>query len=439
MEELTLQQELESLRPVLDDTQYGAFLILPLKYDNVPNMDYICRIARQEDPDTVDISEPVKAMLSGSDPAAAGTRYRMTGEDFVRELLGQENALRACRFFVENESERYDFAVHSADLYLFHTKVAFLSLGLTCGDISAVKVICNPGYGDNPNCRCGFVDENGGEVLFSLENLLGNFARRCGLRKIFDGAGSMILESFGYMVAVLPRRFKLLETIRHLTFSLHKMMPLDALQEDVSEDDIRYAYAARDGELASYRWGCCVSSQTVSYVVADAQPDIAAEMAVQAQDGVPVAILALYQKYTCLRFTELIRQRGARSRSIYVLKKLMLEFQAYGTITPANLSRWHNVKQIYAHLLEVNDVAAAIEEIGSKIDILTEQQRELESARNSAVLNIITIFGIVSILASVLSIIQILSGGDMTTWIVTILTTVGIAISILLALMIQRK
>ena len=131
MDNSIVQQEMEVLRPLLDKAQYGAFLILPLKYDEFPNMDYIRRISRQEDPDTVDLSAPVKAMLSGSDPAAVGSRHRMTGEEFVRELLGQENARRAHSFFVENESGRYGFAIHSADLYLFHTKVAFLSLGLT--------------------------------------------------------------------------------------------------------------------------------------------------------------------------------------------------------------------------------------------------------------------------------------------------------------------
>ncbi|WP_158662535.1 hypothetical protein [Massiliimalia timonensis] len=39
-------------------------------------------------------------------------------------------------------------------------------------------------------------------------------------------------------------------------------------------------------------------------------------------------------------------------------------------------------------------------------------------------INIITLFGIVSILASVLSIVQILSGGDALIWVSTILTTI---------------
>ncbi|MBS7176757.1 MAG: hypothetical protein KH056_11375, partial [Clostridiales bacterium] len=60
----------------------------------------------------------------------------------------------------------------------------------------------------------------------------------------------------------------------------------------------------------------------------------------------------------------------------------------------------------------------------SKLSLLIEHQQEIERARNETVINIITLFGIVSILASVLSIVQILSGGDALIWVSTILTTI---------------
>ena len=125
-------------------------------------------------------------------------------------------------------------------------------------------------------------------------------------------------------------------------------------------------------------------------------------------------------------------------RHLKALKKLMLQFQAFGTVTPANLSRWHNVKQIYAYLLEVNDIPAAIQDISSKLNILTEHQQEIERARSETVINIITIFGIVSILASVLSIVQILSGGDALIWISTILTTVALVLVTAVAVRLRK-
>lgn len=116
------------------------------------------------------------------------------------------------------------------------------------------------------------------------------------------------------------------------------------------------------------------------------------------------------------------------------LKELMLNFQAFGTVTPANLSRWHNVKQIYANLLEVNDIPAAIEDISTKLNILTAHQEAVEHARSETIINLITIFGIVSILASVLSIVQILADGDLLIWVSTILTTIMLALVTALAI-----
>lgn len=116
------------------------------------------------------------------------------------------------------------------------------------------------------------------------------------------------------------------------------------------------------------------------------------------------------------------------------LKELMLNFQAFGTVTPANLSRWHNVKQIYANLLEVNDIPAAIEDISTKLNILTAHQEAVEHARSETIINLITIFGIVSILASVLSIVQILADGDFLIWVSTILTTIMLALVTALAI-----
>ena len=152
----------------------------------------------------------------------------------------------------------------------------------------------------------------------------------------------------------------------------------------------------------------------------------------QAEDGLPVVLLSLYEKYTCLRFTELTRMKKGKVKE---LKELMLNFRAFGTVAPANLSRWHNVKQIYANLLEVNDIPAAIEDISTKLNILTAHQEAIEHARSETVINLITVFGIVSILASVLSIVQILADGDLLIWTSTILTAVMLALVTVLAIL----
>lgn len=124
-----------------------------------------------------------------------------------------------------------------------------------------------------------------------------------------------------------------------------------------------------------------------------------------------------------------------KKEQIKELKNLMLNFQAFGTVTPANLSRWHNVKQIYANLLDVNDIPAAIQDISVKLSILTAHQEAIERARSETVINLITLFGIVSILASVLSIVQILADGDLLIWASTIFTAIMLALVTVLAIL----
>lgn len=275
---------------------------------------------------------------------------------------------------------------------------------------------------------------------FSVEKWLEDFLTPLGLKKFFDGNSSYLLDAYTYLLALFPERFQTLGEMKRLTFNLHQMMPLDTLVEDDSEADIRYVYAVKVQSLNSYRWGCCVASQTISYVVADAEVDIDAEMDVQACDGLPVVTLALYQKYTCLRFTQLISALEGRKMSrIKELKKMMLRFQAFGTVLPAGLSRWHNVKQIYGYILEVNDISTAVSDVSAKVSILAERQEELERSRNEMFINLITLFGVISILASVLDIIQILSGGGTAVWATMIFTNIALVLCIAAVLWVNRK
>jgi hypothetical protein len=222
--------------------------------------------------------------------------------------------------------------------------------------------------------------------------------------------------------------------MRRKTFNLHQMVDVDAENVDESEADIRYVYAVKNQQAGNYRWGICVSSQTINYIVADPDMDFAAEMDTQAKDGMPLVALALYEKYTCLRFTELIAGVGKQNAKLRKLKDMMLKFRAFGTVNPTNVSRWDNVRQIFAYLQEVCGIKNAVEDISDKLNILTEQQREIEQNRSNAIINLITVFGIVSILEAVLSIIEILSDGNSFLRISTILTSGVLAVALGLTL-----
>ena len=410
---------------------YGCFLIIPLKYERDSfKQIQLEKIGRSEPVTTMDLNENIKAMLSPGDETAAGTGYIISRDALTAQMTSGEDRDAVKDFRVIDKSGAFTFELSDSWLYVFRTRVAFLCLNLSFDKIETLQAICNPGWAYNP-AEFFWNDPMGESHPFSVEKWLSDFLSPLGIQKFFDGESSYLLDAYTYIFTVVPQWFENLEQMRKPVFNLHKMMPLDIESEDEAEEDIRYVYAARNQEKDAYRWGCCVTSQTISYIVADEMMDFEAERSAQASDGLPVVLLALYEKYTCLRFAELTRMNKGKIKE---LKELMLNFQAFGTVTPANLSRWHNVKQIYANLLEVNDIPAAIEDISTKLNILTAHQEAVEHARSETIINLITIFGIVSILASVLSIVQILADGDLLIWVSTILTTIMLALVTALAI-----
>ena len=411
----------------MSKVKYGAYLILPLKYNegelDKERLSLKCPVTRV---DTMDLGENIKLMFNGKNDMKVGSVYEVPVNILAESLGGDQ-------FSVENNSGKFSFSLMSSYIYTFHTRVAFLCLGLDLECMEALYAIYNPGFSEN---NSGFyIVKNNEELPIDFAENLEIFAGSFGMKKFFDGESSILLESYTYILALCDERFQSLEELRRKTFNLHQMVSIDTPNEDDSEEDIRYIYAVKDLSIGGYRWGICVSSQTISYAVADPDMDFISEMNAQSKDGMPLVLLALYEKYTCLRFTELIAGISKKkSQQLKELKDIMLKFRAFGTISPANVSRWNNVRQILAYLQEVCGIDHAIEDISSKLNILTEQQKEIEQSRSDLIMNLITIFGIVSILASVQSIIQILCDGNVIIWTGTILTTGILAVVFGLAL-----
>lgn len=415
--------------------RFGAYLIVPLKY----NEDSVDMAALEEvtvpfPVKTMDLSECVKNMFGTEAPQSVGAAYKIDKCTLQSRLLGFGD-FKKCS--VISEGEEYDFSFADSYIYVFHTRIAFLCLGITFASMSALSAIVNPGFAEN-SAKYRLILADGTASSFSLDKCIEKLSAGFGMSKFYESSGSVMLESYTYILSLHDKMFDDLESLRLATFQLHQMRDPDSVVEDSSEDDIRYVYGVRNTKLNGYRWGCCVTSQTIAYAVAEPGHDsgaLAAEMAVQAEDGLPLVMLAMYEKYTCLRFTELISNiTGRKWKYIQRLKRIMLDFQAFGYVTPANLSRWHNVKQIYAYLLEVNDIRTAVDDISAKLEILVAQQQELENVRSSRIINLITIFGVVGILSSVQSIVQILYSGGSLMWSVTVLTTAIMALCFGLAL-----
>lgn len=436
--------EYEELREVFEQAKYGSYLLIPFKYkENEFRADWLEANTKKDPLTTMDINESVKQTINAENTPTVISRYKLEKEMLIKEITGKSEEI-PLQFYV-GEKEKPDeyangrFELKDSYIYVFHTQVAFLCLGIQYTHMRTLDCICNLGYADRK--AIFFYRNDAGSICqFCLEKILIELCKKAGLEYFYQNESSIFLESYIYNLAVVKERFRDIETIRQATFNLHLMTDLKEAVEDDSEEDIYFVYAVKAQKLGSYRWGCCITSQTISYIVANQDMDIEAEMEDQAENGIPVVLLALYQKYTCLRFRELLAIVDKKKiKRLKQLRKQMLEFQAYGTIAPANISRWHNIKQIYKYVIETNAIQEAIEDISITLSILAEHQKELESTRNNTIISLITIFGIVSILASVLTIVQILSGGGSVEWLSLIVFSFGMLIMIIVVLLYQNK
>ncbi len=434
--------EFTLMKEQLKSAKLGSFLLVPLKYDEQFNKSWLEENGQLTAITTMDINESVKKSTNGNNSENVIERYIINREKVAELLLGSENSNT---FYACPKTEQYFstinvFDVMDIEIYIFHTQVAFLRVKIKYSNLRLLNIVCNFGFAEN-DVTYYYTDKNGDIKVFDFEGELKNICRLRGLELFFSEKSALFLESYVYTTAVVPQRFKEIETMRQATFNLHLMGGrLEDKLEDRSEEDINYVYAVKNQPLGTYRWGCCVTSQTISYIVANESMDIDAELKEQSENGIPVALLALYQKYTCLRFKELISiADDKKTKRLKKLKKQLLEFQAYGTITPANLSRWHNVRQTYKHILDTNGVPQAIDDISITLNLLVERQKETETAKADAIMGLITIFSIVSIPTSIIGLLDVLMGGNSMNIITAVVSLVSIIFVIILMLLYKER
>lgn len=441
-----MNNEYQQLKEYLKKAKLGSFLLVPLKYNgDCFSAEWLnkntCRIPFT----TSDINESVKQTINAENTANVVNHYKLDINILSKRIYGKTSEnISTLSFWVSDNDIKDKSAdnlveISDLDIYIFHTQVAFLSVGIKYNNMNVLNTICNLGYAKRISSYY-FENEDKNICSFDLEKELKDICHMAGLQVFLESECSIFLDSYIFTLAMIEKRFKNLETIRQATFNLHLMQNLENPVEDESEEDINYVYAVKAQSLGSYRWGCCVTSQTMSYIVADSEMNFEAEMAEQLESNITVILLALYQKYTCLRFRELLAITDKKKiNRLRILKRQMLEFKAYGTITPANLSRWHNVKQIYKHIIETNEINQAVENIGTTLEILAEHQKELENDKSSKIMGLITLFGVVSIPASVLSIIDYLSGGNLVSVYAAIVTILAMTVIIMIMLIHNRN
>ena len=88
-----------------------------------------------------------------------------------------------------------------------------------------------------------------------------------------------------------------------------------------------------------------------------------------------------------------------------------MKFRASGTLAPSQVSRWNNVCETYRNLIVVNGVNEALEEIEQKIELIKDELDRKSNEIQNYIATFIAVFGLISIVASVLTIVDLVGGG----------------------------
>lgn len=376
-----------------DDIERGMFVILPLKYDEKIKLN--------------DMS------IMGND------RIEFKSNDFVG-LLAKKcsidgNFVR--RYKLENVNLDpiqldTEISITNLQLFVFDNGIAFLSVYLSYsnGNVGSIYKFIYPGYTDENeeliSVQSLFLQNISDKILNQLNPKMEWFNKD----KDKDLQNFILKEAYRLNVAYVPNRFKETDIISKITYNEHRIIDLSRDFEDLSEKDVKYVTGARDVVSEDYGWGCSITSQEISYAYANGNDNLAD----RASDDLLLTMLVMYQKYTCMQLNEEIHQRYKSvmlTKSIRDLKREAMEFIAYGTLAPSQISRWNNVCDTYRQLIELNGIDETIAEIEEKINLLNEEQERIDSKRGNTIGMIIAVFGLISIISSTLQIVDYVSKG----------------------------
>ena len=374
-----------------DDIERGMFVILPLKYDEKIKLKDMSIMGNHPSP------------FESSDFIELLTNKCSKDGNFVRRYKLDFN-LNPIQLDTE-------ISITDLQLFVFGNGIAFLSAYLSYynGNVGSIYKFIYPGYTDEneelKNIQSLFLQNISDKILNQLDPKM---------RWFITNNEFILKEAYRLNVAYVPNRFKGTDIINKITYNEHRIIDLSRDFEDLSEKDVEYVTGARDVDSEDYGWGCSITSQEISYAYAKGKSSLVD----RASDDLLLTMLVMYQKYTCMILNEEIHQRYILKnkpvmikKSIQDLKREAMEFIAYGTLAPSQISRWNNVCDTYRLLIELNGINETIVEIKDKINLLDEEQERIDSKRESTIGMIIAVFGFISIISSMLQIVDYVSKG----------------------------
>ena len=401
-----------------EEIDRGLYIILPLRYQG--DFQKIPFSAKKTNTDQNNKSDEERDRSGfDSDDFLEILSIKCRSGEFVKRCMLEEKVATVKRKWKEAVKIPFPYDLTQLQVFSFNNGIAFLTVYLAYKnkDVQEIYQLINPGY----------IDDKKQEIQDSLlaileQEVFESWHKEYGVQLKWFGQSEktkiyMMKEAYQLNVAALPKRFEERKIAEKIAYNEHRLIDVTKEFSDLSEKDVEYASGARDVNDSHYGWACAITSQEIAYAYGPKPgktvPLTAEALLERAEDDLALTMIVMYQKYTCMLLNEKIHERfqGISAQSIRGLKKEALEFIAYGTLTPSQVSKWNNVCETYRALQKENGVNEALDEIKEKIELLNEEQDHIDSKRESRVSMIIAVFGFVSIVAAALQILDYLSSG----------------------------
>ena len=400
-----------------NNIERGLYIILPLRYKGSFQSISV---------DEEDSELPGLTFDSGDFIELLSVKCR--NGNFVKRFSVNSRLRETIEAWNGKERASKEYQLDDLQFFIFNNGIAFITIYLSYQnkDVDKIYQFINPGYVQERSTDMNLVQD---ALLKSLEEkTFGFIQKKLGVTLSWfiqdeQSKKYIIKEAYRLNIASLPERFADNEIPKRIAYNEHRLVDLTRDFRDVSEEDVEYATGAKDVDDEHYGWACAVTSQEISYAYGPGpgktEPRDRKGLWERAEDDLLLTMIVMYQKYTCMIFNEKIHQRFTsesgqlkKEASLRNLKREALEFVSYGTLAPSQISRWNNVCETYRSLQKQNGVNEALEEISQKITLLNEEQDRIDGERESRVSMIITLFGLVSIIAAALQTLDYVSTGS---------------------------
>lgn len=442
---------MDELSNNLRKAQYGTHIIVPLKgnySDDVAKIEKdikktIFSLSSSEDfferkEDVIeldnDLNDITNKLFDNEYEGKISSIFSINKSAFVKHCFNIDD----CKFYVGTQTNGFD--ITRIILYIFNTGVAFLAFHFRYMDIATMRDIFNPSDIKLKNKKALFyMDENGESFPFSIkEDCINKMLAETRFELFFPLASDRVFsDAYAVSVAVIPERVEKLCEFKRIAYNLQRLQPLE--YNGFSEESIQSSlYAYPNQKNNSYQWCSCVGDCSISRVRCN--DTIERQIDDFRMNSMALIVLALYQKYSCLLFSERLRKDIKRGRRNFdSLESAMINFKAFGKIDASSVSRIANIRNFYKQVMEVNGVNEAVVQIDEKLRVIAEHEKEKGESKINAIMIILSLFSVVSILADIIAVIQNISTGGIMEYLTILFTIIGIVSIATVSVLYNRK